>query len=327
MTRKIALLAALVAGSCACVSLRAEEFTQAQMNNLVKQLEDAAAAWQDGKTYEGDPDLTLSVLIYDEKSVSFMTAALKAERMDPLNLYVANRLFKPLLKAKSDVILKALPNVSTFVKDFGTYKEFPQYSPEVLKAYRTTAAAGQPPLTAKQVELAQQLQAKKLEKERPIALHNEQVAALQVTFTRVLVAAHTDKTDDQVIAMLQDALEKRQWLYVDIVAAVSEQAEKMNDKRAQKYYDVFAKLATDLRLKKDSYAQPDQAKVQADANTTIPTKVDYPGIRLTKALNVLATSAKDPAKAPAYKVPTEKEVDAAQHGGTPGPTPTRGPRR
>jgi len=286
------------------------------MDAIVKQLDEASDTWVKGEDVSPSPDAKLKAIECDDQTVPLLAGALSnTGRKDPQNLYVINKLLLPLMMAKSDSVVKIVPAAGEAYRSAGGYQDFPRYSPEELKSYQApsdSSAASQPGGV-----LARQ-QAK-LDKERPIALHNQQLYLLEANYARLLLYADTPQCDDDLLNLLKQTESKGVWTYADILLAIREEARSFSKDRAKKYYDALAKLGAQLRVKKKAYLKPDEGKLIAGDNSNPGAKLDYPGIRFIEALNVVAAKAGEPG----YKVPTPAEIDG---GGGPRPTGRPSPR-
>jgi hypothetical protein len=151
-------------------------------------------------------------------------------------------------------------------------------------------------------------------------LHNQELYTLEVTLARLMLFANTPEADKGLLEMLAKLESDGIWSYTNIVNAIREETEsakRMPPERAKVFYEAVAKLANDLRLKKKNYLKPQEIKLSAAEQTVIPGVADYPGIRLTEAVNVIQVRTPKADNLPALNVPTKQEVDG--RGGRGGP--------
>jgi hypothetical protein len=280
---------------------------------IVKQLGEASDLWVKGQDVSPSPDSMVKAIDCSDQTIPLLAGALKnTGRKDPQNLYIANKLTIPVMMAKSELIAKIVPAVGEAYRSAGGYKDFPKYTAEELGSFKTPKSS---PATSAPAGSSERQQSK-LDKERPIALHDQQLYLLEIGYARLLLYANTPEFDDELLGLLKDTESKGILTYADILTAIREEARRFSKERAKKYYDVLAKLGADLRLKRKTYTKPDDAQLAPDDNSHLGTKIDYPGIHFIEAMNVVATKAVEPA----YKVPSPAEVDRAN-----GPRPTRRP--
>ncbi|MFB3891220.1 MAG: hypothetical protein ACE15C_04260 [Phycisphaerae bacterium] len=313
MTGRRLAIALAIFGSVFARAAAAEEFTKDDMDAVCKQLDDAAEAWIKGQDVPIGIDARLKAIECNDKTVPLFTAALGMARKDPANLYAANKLVLPFLMAKSEPIAKIVPAVTKIYGAAGGYQQFPTYTPDQLKDYQMPS----PPPASQAAANIRKRQDAKMAAERHIALHNQQLYRLELSLGRLMLYANTKECDQQLIDLIHDTEEKGVYTWVDLVSSVREEAEKMGKDRAKVFYDALVKMGSELRLKKKTYLKPAEFTLSPNGNSTLATSVEYCGIRLFEAANVIATTA----KTPAFIVPTKQEVDKGS-----GPRPTRPPR-
>ena len=134
----------------------------------------------------------------DHNSIDALAKALKTPHKDPhVKLYVANRLIKPLLMAKTEVIRKAMPEITAIHKPSTEYSRLPSYTKSELKRFHRDDKA-----SPKEKEKLQERRLEKMRKELLPAFHNEQQARLNKTLYRLMVYADQDQTDRELIEMM-----------------------------------------------------------------------------------------------------------------------------
>jgi hypothetical protein len=321
MIRPTQLLLTCLAGVVmVSTTLHAADVSQAEYDNIVRQLQADAELWIKGEDVSRQSDARLKGIIYTKQTVPMLAAALKMPRKDPVNLYVANKLIAPLLRAKEQVVADALPAVKDIYTQAGDYNDPPVYSQPELDALTQTPAqstsaattqgtAGDLPLTTRQKQ--------KLAKDRPIVYHDQQLYELQKAYAHMLILANTRDGDQEVITLLKQMNEKGLETFFDINDYLAAQSGYMNQERGKLFYETMVEMLNSLRLVKKQYAMLSQLQLSATACSSIPKNMEYPGIRLGKTVNLLASAAKSPAQ----KVPTSQEVDAGKMNHAPSAAP------
>ncbi|MFB3892409.1 MAG: hypothetical protein ACE15C_10360 [Phycisphaerae bacterium] len=315
--RYIALAVAFIAGLGFLASMPADDAapaapSKADMDALVKLLDGNAAAWLAGNPVDAKADDRLKALAYDGASLALLSAALETQRSDPANLYVANKLIAPLLTAKPETILAAIPAIRKFEASAGDYKPFPRLDYNELKALQPPAGADD------DAAKARKLRDDKVARERLILLHNQQLAAFQLTLAKLMFLANDRAMDQALVAYLAKFVREGVQVYVDILDYIKSQAVVMEKERARFFFDALAALGKDNLLAKKPLTDPAGAKIQSDSNTAVPSRTDYVGIRLIEAADIFASLAEQEV----IKPPMQEEVDAA---GKPAPTSAPAP--
>ncbi len=313
MIRLAVGLSCLMAASAV---LTADAVSKEEIQALAKQIETDADTWLAGKVVEVGPEGKLRSISYDAQTVDLLLAQLSAGRKDPVNLYVANLLISPLLMAKDEVVAKALPSLLAFRDKAGKYNEMPELSAAQLAALKETdgsATATSGPSTQPS-SAASKLQEAKLAKERPLALHNQQLYLLEQNLAVLLLYGNDKKFDQQLLDLLKEAIAQQSWTYTDILSALRQQAGKMGQERAKVFYDALVELGDEHRLDKKVFRKLGMVKLEPADNSVIPQVTEYTGQRLVDAANILASAARQPA----HKVPTKAEIDKANAKPSPG---------
>jgi hypothetical protein len=229
---------------------------------------------------------------YDDKSVSALLKAVRTPRKpQEVNLYTVNRLLKPLLMAKTEVIRKARPGITAAHKPSTKYSPLPTYTESQLKAFQTNEKA-----SPKNRENLQKRRLEKMKKEVALAFHNEQLAKLNETLYKLTVYADQEDTDRELIDTMVDTEKKRQWDYTVILEAIRSEARKMSQGRAERIYVIFKPIWLRLRQQGDkTYEDQTAAKLVITGNSTNTVHKDSAGKRLLKVINQISPIAKMPA--------------------------------
>ncbi|MBL7133734.1 MAG: hypothetical protein ISS78_06520 [Phycisphaerae bacterium] len=229
---------------------------------------------------------------YDHDSVAALIKAIKTPRKQPqVNLYTVNRLLKPFLMAKTEVIRKALPAITAVHKPSIKYSKLPSYTESELKRFQANEKA-----SPKERQKLHERRLEKMKKEILLAFHNEQLARLNKTLYMLMVYADQDETDHELIDMTVAAEKKRQWDYTVILEVIRSEARKMPKERAERLYKEFKPIWLRLRQQgTKTYEDPTAAKLVITGNSTNPNRTDSAGKRLLKVINQIAPKAKMPA--------------------------------
>ena len=277
---------------------RAEHTNAPAMAELARECEKIAQLWledalntPEGRRQRVQFERILKAAVYTEQSLPDLQRQLLASRQDPVNLYVANKLIEPLGMAKTNVIRQALPIVRGVHDRLGRYLPPPHHPP--------ASTEQQPASTAP----ADDKRDPKRERERLVALHNEQVYRLEVLLSQLMILADDPEEDQKVILMLVQAEKKKSWLYVDMADFLGAVAARMSPPRAKFYYDAMIRLGDSLRWSQKVYVNPGHVP---PAGGEPQGTTDCAGIRLLKLANQFAVTARQPAQ----KVPTSQDVAA-----------------
>lgn len=229
---------------------------------------------------------------YDKNSIDALIKAVKISRKPAeVNLYTTNRLLRPLLMAKTEVIRKALPRITAAHKPSTKYSDLPSYTESQLKAFQDIEKA-----SPKDKEKLAKRRLEKMKKEVALAFHNEQLAVLNKTLYRLMVYADQEDTDRELIDTMVDVEKKRQWDYTVLLEAIRSEARKMNQGRAERIYIKLKPIWLQLRQQGDkTYEDPTAAKLVITGNSTDTVRKDSAGKRLLKVINQISPRAKMPA--------------------------------
>jgi len=287
----------------------AQAITSQDLKALQTHLKTDAESWIKGDLSDKDFRATamkLKRVTYDVKSVGALTPLIRGVtgRSKPQDLYVANRLLRPLLMAKSDAIRRALPTVKQIHRSAGRYKPMPEYLRKVDKMAaprgKATSLAVVAAIAASQRGLSERQQ-----KAREITLWNEEVHTLKLILYELIVFAADTREDRELLTLLQRSEQAQLYAFIDICETIKKHIRTFDRSRAQAYHKALASLGARLRVRKGRYAR--HFEYRAHGGKLTPTwQDDYAGIRLLKAANLLAPTAGKSA----VVVPTTKQVDA-----------------
>lgn len=303
----VCVLAALTAGGASTVQA-AQPTTPGQIAALVTHLKTDADKWVKGQIGDRERRTTaikIKAITYDEKNIATLTPLIRSVtiRSRPESLYVLNRLLRPLLMAKADVIRKVMPVISTVHRSAGQYKAVPTQLRKVRKMAtptgRMTSDAIVAAIAATQVGTGEQ------DKVREIKLWNEEVHMLKMTVYELIIFAEDPRTDRQLLTMLIAGESRKLYAFVEICETVKKHVRSLSKARALAYHKDFASLGGRLRATKGSYAKHYEYRTVGGKLTPV-TVPDYPGIRLLTTANLLAPVAGKSA----VVVPTREQIEA-----------------
>lgn len=244
--------------------------------------------------------LKLKKITYDTRNVSVLVPLIRGVTgaSKPQDIFVANRLIRPLLMAKRDVVRKALPTVKQ-IHHSGRYKPMPQH---LRKVRKMTVPGGKVSSDAVVAAIAaSQMDTERRQRARAITLWNEEFHTLKLMLYELLIFAEDGKEDRELLNMLQAGESAGLYAFLDICEIVKRHVRTLDRTRAQAYHKAFASLGARLRAKKGRYVKHFEYK----GNLRPASKDAYAGILLLKTANLLAPVA----RRSAVVVPTEKQVN------------------
>ena len=264
-----------------------------EMEELVKEIEAEAEAWVTGRRPDVAMTHRLRAVWYDVESLIPLSKALDVSREPPRDLYVANRLFYPLVQARAHVISESISMVETAWRKMGKYKPYPSYSKAELRKFQMPG--GDDKVARGSAEKAR---GEKLKAEREIQRHNEQVKILQGTMFRLMVLAGNPDHDAKLSKALVLAEEKGSWIYADVLEAIRSQAKRMKRDRAKVFYEGLRKFWDDVRARekdKKTYVDDGAAELLPDKETHFVRREDIAKTRILTVINQVAPAARMPA--------------------------------
>jgi len=304
----VCVLVALTAGGASIVQAAAPT-SSGQIAALVTHLKADADKWVKGQL--GDRQLrTTAVKIksitYDAKNISTLTPLIRSvtSRSRPESLYVMNRLLRPLLMAKPDVIRKVLPIIGTVHRSAGRYKAIPERLRKVSRMKAPTRVMSSDAIVAA-IAATQVGTGGKGDQVHEIRLWNAEVHLLKMTIYGLIVFAEETRSDRELFAMLQAGESRRLHAFIDICETVKKHVRSLGKTRAIAYHKAFVSLGGRLRAAKGSYVKHYEYRTVKDKLTPVAVN-DYPGIRLLTTANLLAPVAGKSA----VVVPTPQQVEA-----------------
>ena len=87
---------------------------------------------------------------------------------------------------------------------------------------------------------------------------------------------------------------------------MASEARHMSKERAEQVYKILRPFGIEVKMqKKTAYVDRGKARIRPDNVSTYEVRKEYPGIRILRMLNRVATAA----RTPALKVPKDKEIE------------------
>ncbi|MBS3734670.1 MAG: hypothetical protein KGY99_07065 [Phycisphaerae bacterium] len=277
-----------------------------RLDTLVERIETNAQRWLAGKGEDPSVATDLEQVVYDADSVPALQRHLTANRMPPVNLYVADKLLEPLLRAKAEVIAAVMPRLQGLLRACRT-RPFPKHD----EAYYERLKLPDEGETSDERMMArithiEQRRRQKLDTDWKIARHNAASARLIRTIGKLMLYADETRYDRQFVDLLRQQQHHERQSFFALLEALKAEIPELPKERAQVYYDAIKPLAMELRyvrMQYKDYTEP-YVNVTGPSTYTRGHRQEHPGIRLLETLNILAPKA----GRPALNVPTEEEV-------------------
>ena len=300
---RVRTVAAVCLITCWASSARPAEIEgirQGELNALAKELKTYAAAWADGELRDEDVRAIakkLKGVTYDEKSAPLLRVRLSKLTRPPEDLFVANRLIRPLLLAKTSVIRLVLERVERVHGRMGQYLKPMEFTPEQVK--RLQLPTYQEDVSADDMMLAvaasQELRQRKLRIDNEAKRNNQEVYELRKTLCVLALLANKTKRDRQLLARLRTLKGQKAWLLVDLIQLIGQNARSMDEKRAEFFYNTFVRDGVRLRLVSVKLIRPFDITFVPTATSKIVSTFQHPGVLYLQSANLLAPVAKQPA--------------------------------
>lgn len=272
---------------------------------MTQDLQEAGQRWLDGEGVDPNLQRRLKGVWYDAESLPALADALQPatdeqEQIDEaIQLYVATRLFQPMLLARQDVVRQALSIVREQYERLAHYEDLPHWTDDELGAM---ARPRRQPGENNQDYVRRRDQARALQQEmtaeqRRVQLHNGAVKQLRRQYVRLLLRADEPQADDEVLRMLADAAANRQLDFVDILGQIRSAAADMSRQHAAAYYNRLKEMWTPDGMGERTFVDMGDVATSDRANPSFATQTESSGERLLQTINILAASARLPALA------------------------------
>ena len=251
---------------------------------------------------------TIKRVQYSEKSGPALANVLQARHSKELmeNLYVAYQLVVPLKMAGNETILAVKPGLLKLLRAHCRYKPMPQWPAASLAALNPSPSLP-PDQLMKKMEQVHELRRQKAAGERPIVKHNRTIHALESTLKRLLAMVGDPAADEELLRRL--AVEERSNLgtYEDTLAAIKAEAGQMERARAKRLYQQLKDLAFRVGTRK-YYLNPTRPNYSLTGNSAFESRPAYFAVSTLQVVNLLATTAKEPA----VPIPDVKKFEEEQ---------------
>ena len=287
----------------------AEGIGKEELDKLAKEVEASAELWFEGKPETAELDQKLKGVTYDAESVPPLQAQLLLRRKDPIDLYVANKLLRPMLMAKPEVIKLILPAVMP-IQARATVRPFQKFDPAKVQRRKMPDYGKQVPSEKVFADLIEMEKGRyvKSTQDSLTAGHNTQATMLAVTTAKLLIYASTPEYDGRVVRLLGTQEKSGSTSFLEMLEALRNESDKMDEKRAAEFYDDLRRLAYSLNKTVRSYTDYTKPVIKDEADSHYPqaphAKDLCPAILVTEAANVFAPKA----NLPALKVPTRQDI-------------------
>ena len=250
--------------------------------------------------------LKIRRVLYDESSLNTLQKIL-GENEDPeVMLYVATRLFKPLVYARKEVALAGTSMLRETYGRYAGYKHLPEYTPEELAAMVEPMRDGDE--SDETFERRRQRRAErreeKMRKDRLVQFYNQNLRLLERQTVTLMLRADKSGYDNDLISWMLDSEKDRLLRFAWVLEAMRTAARDMDPDRAAGLYRKLKKYLTRESMKVQTYTDPSSITLKATENSTYATEQAAPGDHLLRTINHLATTAELPALLP----PTQRRT-------------------
>jgi len=240
------------------------------------------------------PGKLLEDVMYVPESAGQLDKALQATHKDPLaQLHVAWQLLQPLHMAGNDLLRKLRPTLTKLL-DQCTYKTMPTWPTRMLLELKPPPRQLGRDEARRRAKARTAHQAKKHATEYALVKHNRMANALEKTIKSLLVLMADEKADEALLERLGREVDLDWITFEYTLEAVRDQAVHMKKDRAKLYYDRLLAQARKVPRKK-AYADPTRALYSETENSTFHTEQKWFALDDLKVVNLLATSAREPA--------------------------------
>ena len=307
--------AAVLAGAMASPSAAA--VSKEQFGEITRKLQANAELWLKDEPTDPSADAALKKITFDKDSLGLLQGAIRSARRDAVGLYVVNRLLERLLAADAETLRAALTDVKGLQGRMGNaYRPFPKMSARQLDALKMPAYS--PRLTTDAImtrmAMIDQQRDTKIERDLPIAKHNEMVYDLSKNTVRLMAKADDLREDALLARMLFLAERQEEAMFLVIADALAAEAPKMGPDRAQKLYAQFRPNVSRVAMQnRKGYVDPGSPNLRRDETSEFDKRDEFAGIRILTTMNKLADAAKSPA-CPRVKVPSNKDIEEYHKG-------------
>ncbi len=270
--------------------------TDAEFEKILTALKDEAKTFAAAADDKGpSSSKTVAGLQYSAKSSAPLVKVIKALPSEPLEkLYVAFQILGPL-KMSSDETMNLLsqPLFALLVNDC-RYKSMPGLSGSDL----SDLAPPKPSVkeSPARVKRRNEVRRRKAAAEWAVVKYNRTVNALETTIKQILVLMNDPVADDALLQKIETEQKHRLITFEKTLSIIWTESGRMKKARAGKYYRRLKKIAQDSGLrKKRRYVNPTKPAYNKTGNSSFESKKVCFAVSVLKVVNVVATSAQEPA--------------------------------
>ncbi len=263
-----------------------------QLDALLKELKAHARKWVKSELTEKESAAMgkkLDAVTYDLTSVRALTVHLRRNGTAG-KLYVINGLLKPLVRADSHVIKKALPAVHKIYKRTARY-----YNPNKSGIKDGNIGVPRrevsPDAILAGIARQQKKGERKLVVETRLAKMNRQVHVFTNLVFELMLLSNSPREHNELIREFQKQEQATRWTYADIVDIVCRNVKKLEAQQAAAFHAAFVEYGEKVRMKRAIYTCPSELIIVISGRSGLGKKHDYPGIRILDAANKLAKAA------------------------------------
>ncbi len=247
-----------------------------------------------GGDEEPKPSPVVAKVQYSMNSVNGLVRALSTRHGKGLvDLYVYYQLLQPLNMAGNDLLRRLRPTLAGLLLHRCVYQPMKRWPRSTLVALNPPANLPEQKLM-KLMEKLQKLRREKKVAEEIIVKHNRTVAALEATLKKLLVMMADPAADEVLLKKLWAEQTQGSLRYEQTLSVIKAEAVHMNPKTAKYYYDSIKAMAYRAGVKK-RYTDPTRPRYSITANSSFYHEQRYFAVAALKVVNVLASSARQPA--------------------------------
>ncbi len=278
--------------------------TDAAFEKIVGELKVEARKFAEAKNDEGPSQSKIITKIrYSPKSSAPLIKTLKAlSGKPPAKLYIIHQLLVPMEKAADETIRPLAPMLIDMLGKDCAYKSMPRWPRATLDKLKPPQKKDSP----ERIKLRNKALAKKTSTEQAVVKHNRTVHSLEKTVKHLLVLINDPKADETLLRKITHEHKKRLATFKDTLLVIKAEAGRMKPDRAKKFYDRLKTMAfKDNKQKR--YSDPTKPVYKTEKNSSFASERTNFAVSAVEVINVLATSAKQPAvKLPGTKPPKKQ---------------------
>ncbi len=249
------------------------------------------------------PSKVVAKIRYSPKSSAPLMKALKAiPGKPPEKLYIIHQLLVPMKKASDETIRPLVPALIDSLQKDCRYKSMPRWPGATLDKLKPSKKKDSP----ERIKLRNEARRKKTTTEQSVVKQNRTVNALEKTVKHLLVLVDEPSADEALLRKIAHEHKKRLATFKETLLVIKSEAGRMKPGRAKKFYDHLKTMAFKDNKQKQ-YSDPTKPIYKAEKNSSFAFVKSNFAVSTVEVINVLATSAKQPAvKLPGTKPPKKR---------------------